>query len=389
MFNFLFYSGYYRVNYDIRNWIAIIDELKSERYDSIHSLNRAQLLDDSFNLARYDYLNFNILLRLIEYLHRETELIPLTAGFKAIEFLMTFLDQADFYQDLRAFLLDVVEKVYVNINNPSFEVTPEDSDYHVLRKLHVNSFACKIGVHSCLTDATMKLFLFDYDLSLDVDERPYLYCGVLSGDLATFNWSQLRLKVLRTISSESLYREDQEEINEILHAFSACDKNLNRIEMLLNDVFLHDSESDSYKTISVENALQVVGNLIKASSAHRRALMNFYSINFAVVNTKWEGTLIERIFKLEFIWYFPDRVPLKETLSMFAGAINSREHLEHFQALLRLANLSEIETIEAIEENIRWMMYKKSEVADWVNGAEELKASLLAIAAFFLVMLVK
>lgn len=74
---------------------------------------------------------------------------------------------------------------------------------------------------------------------------------------------------------------------------------------------------------------------------------------------------------------------------MFAEAINTKEHLEHFHALLRLANLVERETIETIEENIRWMTYKKSELADWVNGATELKASLLAIATFIFVILVK
>lgn len=287
---FSLHSGYYRVNYDIRNWIAIIDELNSERYDSIHTLNRAQLLDDSFNLARYDYLNFNITLSLIEYLHRETELIPLTAGFKAVEFMMTFLDQEDFYKDLRAFLLGVVDKVYVNINSPSFPVTPDDSDYHVLRKLHVNSFACKIGADSCLKDATMKLFLFDYDYNtLEVNERPYLYCGVLNSDLATYNWDQLRRKLIqRLLWNEESIRENQEEINEIFHALSTCDKNVRRIEMLLNDVFLHSSEimRESYENISKENALQVVGNLIKTSSAHRAALMSFYMINFEVVNAK-------------------------------------------------------------------------------------------------------
>ena len=43
--------GYYRVNYDQNNWLALINQLKSD-LNIIHTANRAQLLDDSFNIAR-------------------------------------------------------------------------------------------------------------------------------------------------------------------------------------------------------------------------------------------------------------------------------------------------------------------------------------------------
>lgn len=47
----IYLSGYYRVNYDIENW-QILARVLSEDHQAIHVLNRAQLLDDSFNLAR-------------------------------------------------------------------------------------------------------------------------------------------------------------------------------------------------------------------------------------------------------------------------------------------------------------------------------------------------
>lgn len=78
---------------------------------------------------------------------------------------------------------------------------------------------------------------------------------------------------------------------------------------------------------------------------------------------------------------------------MFAEAINSKEHLEHFQTLARLANHFEQDTVETIEENIRWLTYKKSDFSNWedlrVNGAVELKTSILAISVFIFVLLVK
>lgn len=279
--------GYYRVNYDEQNWNAIIDELHGENFNSIHELNRAQLLDDSFNLARSDYLNFKIALDLIKYLHQEKELAPLKAGFKSIEFLLTFLDEQNFYEKLRAKLLDIVDEIYVRINNDSALVTAEEEDYHVLKKLLVNMYACKLGARSCLKDATMKLFLFDFEFNeLNVDERAYLYCGGFGEDLASMIWFQLRLKVIKANGNEEYYRDHQDEFNEIFHAFSACDTSRDRVEELLNDIFNPDDETLSYMNISNEIALQVVENLIKTSSAHRSLWMNFYSNNLAAVNSK-------------------------------------------------------------------------------------------------------
>ncbi|CAD6234139.1 GSCOCG00007591001-RA-CDS, partial [Cotesia congregata] len=68
--------GYYRVNYDERNWKLITNYLKSENYKKIHVLNRAQLIDDAFVFAEFGYLNFNVAFDLARYLRIETEYVP-------------------------------------------------------------------------------------------------------------------------------------------------------------------------------------------------------------------------------------------------------------------------------------------------------------------------
>lgn len=184
-------------------------------------MNRAQLLDDSFNLARYDYLDFSIALSLLKYLSHETELVPLTAGFRAIEFLIQSMDEEKFFGDLRDILLSIVDDVYVRINNSSIPVDAEDEDYHVLTKLHVNLFACKIGAQSCLRDATRKLFLVDLESKeVAVNERPYLYCGIMGDSMAPRIWTQLQGKIAKSNGNEQLYRDSQEEFNEIFEALS-------------------------------------------------------------------------------------------------------------------------------------------------------------------------
>ena len=44
-------SSFYRINYDIENWLALGEQLRAD-HTVIHSLNRAQIIDDSFQLAK-------------------------------------------------------------------------------------------------------------------------------------------------------------------------------------------------------------------------------------------------------------------------------------------------------------------------------------------------
>ena len=46
------YFGYYRVNYDTENWNALRELLKSNR-EILSEMDRAELLDDAMNLARW------------------------------------------------------------------------------------------------------------------------------------------------------------------------------------------------------------------------------------------------------------------------------------------------------------------------------------------------
>lgn len=69
------FKGFYRVNYDARNWDLLIAELNSNP-KTIHILNRAQLIDDSFNLARAGELSHYVPFTLVSYLQKEDDFIP-------------------------------------------------------------------------------------------------------------------------------------------------------------------------------------------------------------------------------------------------------------------------------------------------------------------------
>ncbi|KAK5641115.1 hypothetical protein RI129_009662 [Pyrocoelia pectoralis] len=71
--------GYYRVNYDLENWERLIQVLKSDKFETIHVLNRAQLINDAFYLTSLEKIPIDIPFRLAEYLVREKDYIPFAA----------------------------------------------------------------------------------------------------------------------------------------------------------------------------------------------------------------------------------------------------------------------------------------------------------------------
>lgn len=81
--------GYYRVNYDAENWHAITLALNSRAYDTIHVLNRVQLIDDAVNFADGGYITYDVLFGLLQYLSRETEYTPWYSADRFIGLLYT------------------------------------------------------------------------------------------------------------------------------------------------------------------------------------------------------------------------------------------------------------------------------------------------------------
>lgn len=84
-------SGYYRVNYDQRNWQMLTDYLNLKNFTRIHRVNRAALIDDAFNLARAGYVNYSIPFNLSKYLVRETDYEPWVAAANNFKFLNKML----------------------------------------------------------------------------------------------------------------------------------------------------------------------------------------------------------------------------------------------------------------------------------------------------------
>ena len=81
----------FRVNYDENNWKKIATTLL-RNHTSIHRTNRAQIIDDSFNLARAGHLNYSIAFSLTKYLTQELDFIPWSSAINALDYINTMLE---------------------------------------------------------------------------------------------------------------------------------------------------------------------------------------------------------------------------------------------------------------------------------------------------------
>ena len=72
-------TGYYRVNYDSDNWDLLTQQLNGDNFEVIHVINRAQLIDDSLNLARAEIISYDVAFGILEYLRQEIDFAPWSA----------------------------------------------------------------------------------------------------------------------------------------------------------------------------------------------------------------------------------------------------------------------------------------------------------------------
>ncbi|EFN64375.1 Aminopeptidase N, partial [Camponotus floridanus] len=83
----IYQIGSYRVNYDAENWNRLSKYLNSNSYRTIHVLDRAKIIDDTFHFLMTGQLNFTIFLNISHYLRRDTDYIAWYPMFKNLEYM--------------------------------------------------------------------------------------------------------------------------------------------------------------------------------------------------------------------------------------------------------------------------------------------------------------
>ncbi|XP_065305334.1 uncharacterized protein [Dermacentor albipictus] len=185
--------GYYRVNYDPRNWNLITMELNTY-HTNIDVINRARIIDDVFELADLGIVPYGTALHASEYLRREKETLPWTTVLKRWEYLEAMLGTGVVLEKWKLFIIRILIH---HIHSFKWSYTHEDDDKRQLRIIHYR-WACRYKYGPCLIEAR---HAFDSYKSPQTTSKPILlehqftvFCTVIEdGDEA--EWTVLRTRL--------------------------------------------------------------------------------------------------------------------------------------------------------------------------------------------------
>ena len=180
-------TGYYRVNYDINTWKLLSNELDRGNLGLIHVVNRAQLIDDSFNLARTQRLSYSVAFDILLYLARETDYIPWASTDRALSFLHSYLVGSPEYPRFRKMMRDNANAIYNRLGTEARGASDLFLDIYG-RNLAIN-WACSMGHEKCLQDTSALMDLVARNIrKIEPDLETVVYCnGIRRATEVTFN----------------------------------------------------------------------------------------------------------------------------------------------------------------------------------------------------------
>ncbi|XP_039261143.2 aminopeptidase N-like isoform X1 [Styela clava] len=146
--------GYYRVNYDKGTWSKLTTKLKSKSFQDILSKNRAQLLDDAFNLVRAERLDLTTAMELSMYLSNEQEYVPWNSFLASAKYMEYLLSRSSLYGMFKTYLLKLVEPTLYDYYGWDEENKNDDALFERMTRQTGIKAACYYGSHNCINNAT-------------------------------------------------------------------------------------------------------------------------------------------------------------------------------------------------------------------------------------------
>ncbi|KAK7176825.1 hypothetical protein R3I93_000923 [Phoxinus phoxinus] len=199
-------TGFYRVNYDSHNWERLFTQLTSD-HTVISVLNRGQIIDDAFNLARAEIINITLALGTTKYLSEEKEYIPWEAAIRNMDNFFLMFDRSEVYGLLQTYMRRKVQPLFDHFKVITSNWTQKPTRYmDQHNQLNAISMACKTGVKGCseLTGMWYRQWMKNPDSSpIPPNLKSTVYCNAIAaGGLEEWNFGWKMFKN-STIAAEA------------------------------------------------------------------------------------------------------------------------------------------------------------------------------------------
>ncbi|XP_050343236.1 aminopeptidase N [Nymphalis io] len=202
-------TGFYRINYDQKNWQMLIKVLNSpSRFEEIHPINRAQIIDDAMNLALSGRLDYKTALDISSYLFHERSYVPWKAGLVALGYIDTMLSKGAYYLEYKSYVLRLLSGA---VHDLGWEVSANESVVRAQHRADMLSTACHLQHVECLEHAVRMYTNWmltpnpDAYNEIHADIRSTVYCvGVQAGGAREWGFAWDRFMVASAPSEREL-----------------------------------------------------------------------------------------------------------------------------------------------------------------------------------------
>ncbi|NWH69007.1 AMPN Aminopeptidase, partial [Geococcyx californianus] len=191
-------SGYFRVNYNQENWNQLLNQLSTNHQD-IPVINRAQIIDDAFNLARAKYVNVTLALNTTRFLSKETEYMPWQAALNNLHYFQLMFDRSEVFGVMTKYIQKQVTPLFNHYKNITGDwVTIPSGLMDQYNEINAVSTACSYGITECENLATKYFNEWQQNLTrnpIAPNLRSSIYCSIVATGGAKawdFIWERFR-----------------------------------------------------------------------------------------------------------------------------------------------------------------------------------------------------
>ncbi|NXS50831.1 AMPN Aminopeptidase, partial [Balaeniceps rex] len=191
-------SGYFRVNYNQENWDQLLHQL-STNHEAIPVINRAQIIDDAFNLARAEYVSVTLALNTTRFLSQETEYMPWEAALNNLHYFKLMFDRSEVFGVMSKYMRKQVTPLFNHYRNITHSwVSIPSGLMNQYNEINAISTACSYGIAECQDLATNYFRQWQQNVTknpIPPNLRSAIYCSIVAtgGEVAwDFIWERFK-----------------------------------------------------------------------------------------------------------------------------------------------------------------------------------------------------
>ncbi|XP_068131340.1 aminopeptidase N-like isoform X2 [Hyperolius riggenbachi] len=190
-------TGYYRVNYDDGNWNRLLQQLNTD-FSAIPVINRAQIIDDAFNLVRAKLIPTTRALETTKFLSKEVEYTPWQAALGSLSFFVEMFDRSEVFGPMKAYMRQKVRPLFDYFKTLTGNWTTRPATLtEQYNEVNAISTACSYGLPECEDLATEQFreWMNTNNNIIHPNLRSTIYCNAIAtGGQAEWDFSWEKFK---------------------------------------------------------------------------------------------------------------------------------------------------------------------------------------------------